>query len=94
MFFQPGLLSANSAASRRQSFEPNHIVRKDSFVKRFALLLIQFFVHVNQEKRCCYTMVDSATAASQNGFCSYKLSSHKKTNIMQIVTKILQFLFI
>ncbi len=26
-------------------------------------------------------------AASQNGFCSYKLSFHKKTNIMQIMTK-------
>ncbi len=26
-------------------------------------------------------------AASQNGFCSYKLSIHKKANIMQIMTK-------
>jgi hypothetical protein len=26
-------------------------------------------------------------AASQNGFCSYKLSINKKTNIMQIMTK-------
>jgi hypothetical protein len=31
--------------------------------------------------------VDSAMAASQNGFCSYKLSIHKKINIMQIMTK-------
>jgi hypothetical protein len=31
--------------------------------------------------------VDSAMAASQNGFCSFKLSIHKKTNIMQIMTK-------
>ncbi len=31
--------------------------------------------------------VDSSMAASQNGFCSFKLSIHKKTNIMQIVTK-------
>jgi hypothetical protein len=31
--------------------------------------------------------VDSAMAASQNGFCSYKLSIHKKTNKMQIMTK-------
>jgi hypothetical protein len=31
--------------------------------------------------------VDSAMAASQNGFCSYKLSIYKKTNIMQIMTK-------
>jgi hypothetical protein len=29
-------------------------------------------------KRCCYITVDSAVAASQNGFCSYKLSIHKK----------------
>ncbi len=29
-------------------------------------------------------------AASQNGFCSYKLSFHKKTNIMQIMQKVLQ----
>jgi hypothetical protein len=26
-------------------------------------------------------------AASQNGVCSYKRSNHKKTNIMQIMTK-------
>jgi len=26
-------------------------------------------------------------AASQNGFCSYKLSFNEKTNIMQIMTK-------
>jgi hypothetical protein len=26
-------------------------------------------------------------AATQNGFCSYKLSFHKKTNVMQIMTK-------
>jgi hypothetical protein len=36
----------------------------------------------------------SAMAASRNGFGSYKLSIHKKTNVMQIMTKILQFLFI
>ncbi len=36
---------------------------------------------------CCYITVDSAMAASQNGFCSYKLSFLKKTNIMQIMTK-------
>ncbi len=29
--------------------------------------------------------------ASQNGFCSYKLSIHKKTNIMQIMTKNITF---
>jgi hypothetical protein len=37
--------------------------------------------------RCCYITLDSAMAASQNGFCSYKLSIHKKTNIIQISTK-------
>jgi hypothetical protein len=37
--------------------------------------------------RCFYITVDSAMAASQNGFCSYKLSIHKKTNIMHIITK-------
>ncbi len=34
---------------------------------------------------CCYITVDSAMAASQNGFCSYSI--HKKTNIMQIMSK-------
>jgi hypothetical protein len=37
--------------------------------------------------RCCYITVATAIAASQNGFCSYKLSIHKKINIMQIMTK-------
>ncbi len=36
---------------------------------------------------CCYITVDSAMAASQNGFCPDKLSIHKKTDIMQIMTK-------
>jgi hypothetical protein len=31
--------------------------------------------------------VDSAMAASQNKFCSYKLSIHEKTNILQIMTE-------
>ncbi len=29
----------------------------------------------------------NTVASSQNGFCSYKLSIHKKINIMQIITK-------
>ncbi len=33
-------------------------------------------------------------AASQNGFCSDKLSIHKKTNIMQIMTKNYNFYFL
>jgi hypothetical protein len=41
--------------------------------------------------RRCYITVDSAMAASQNGYCSYKLSIHKKTNIMQIMTKNITF---
>ncbi len=40
---------------------------------------------------CCYIMVDSAMAASQNGFCSYKVSIHMKTKIMQIMIKIIKF---
>ncbi len=36
---------------------------------------------------CCYNKVDSAMAESQNGFCSFKSSIHKKTNFMQIMTK-------
>ncbi len=40
---------------------------------------------------CCYITVDSAMVASQNGFCSCKLSIKKKTNIMQIMTKKITF---
>ncbi len=32
-------------------------------------------------------MLESAMAASQNRFCPYTLSFHKKANIMQIMTK-------
>ncbi len=39
------------------------------------------------QERCCYITVESAVAASQNGFCSYKLSIRKKTNPMQIMSK-------
>ncbi len=35
-----------------------------------------------QTKRCCYIMVDTAKATSQNGCCSYKLSLDKKTIIL------------
>jgi hypothetical protein len=38
--------------------------------------------------------VDSGMAASQNGFCSYKFSIHKKTNIMQIMTIYITIFFI
>jgi hypothetical protein len=34
---------------------------------------------------CCYKTVDSATAASPYGFCSDKLSLHRKTNVIQIL---------
>ena len=36
---------------------------------------------------CCYIIVDFATAASQNGFSTYKLSLHNKTNTFQKITK-------
>ncbi len=39
------------------------------------------------EYRCCYITVDSAMAALQKGFCSYKLSIHKKTYTTQIMIK-------
>jgi hypothetical protein len=51
---------------------------------RFAGRDFQDFVRT---QRCFYIRVDSAMAASQNGFCSYKLSIHKKIKIMQIMTK-------
>jgi hypothetical protein len=38
--------------------------------------------------------VDSATAASQNGFCSYWLSPEKKATIILNMTKTLQFLLL
>jgi hypothetical protein len=34
-------------------------------------------------QRCCYMTVDFATAASQTGFSTCKLSLHKKTKIIQ-----------
>ena len=40
------------------------------------------------KKRCCsYKTVDSATAASQNGLCSYEFFLHEKTNDIQKMTK-------
>jgi hypothetical protein len=45
------------------------------------------FESTELENRCCYITVDSTMAASQNGFCSHKLHIHKKSNIMQILTK-------
>ncbi len=47
-----------------------------------------------KDLRCCYVTVESAMAASQNGFCSSKLSIQKNINIMQIMRKILHFLWI
>jgi hypothetical protein len=41
---------------------------------------------------CCYITVDSAMVPSQNGFCSYKIFIHKKTDLMQIMTKNITFL--
>jgi hypothetical protein len=41
----------------------------------------------NQHATIGAATADSAMAASQNGFCSCKLAIHKKTNILQIMTK-------
>jgi hypothetical protein len=51
------------------------------------LLVLIYSQYFNLLKWCCYITVDSAMAASQNGFCSYNLSFNKKTNILQILTK-------
>ncbi len=48
-----------------------------------------FFANKKAVHKCI--TVDSAMTVSQNGFCSYKLSIHKKTNIMQIMTKNIKF---
>jgi hypothetical protein len=53
-----------------------------------------FHSEVGSNGAAIYIMVDSAMAASLNGFCSCKLSNLKKTNIVQIMTKILHFLLI
>jgi hypothetical protein len=45
------------------------------------------------QNRCCYITVDSAMAASQNEFYFNKLSIHKQTNIMQIMTKNITIFF-
>jgi hypothetical protein len=57
------------------------------YIQGSVLLVLIYTPYFNLLKWCCYITVDSAMAASQNGFCSYNLSFHKKTNIMQIVTK-------
>jgi hypothetical protein len=36
---------------------------------------------------CCYITVDFATVAVQNGFCTYKLYLHEKTNFIQKISK-------
>ncbi len=41
----------------------------------------------------CYKTVDSATTASRYGFCSDKLSLHRKTNIVQIMTETVHFYY-
>ncbi len=48
----------------------------------------------SKDNRCCYIKVDSAMTASRNGFCSYKLSIHKKTIICRLWPKILQFFYL
>ncbi len=54
-------------------------------------------IHINRitlirSRCCCYIMVKSAMVASQNGFCSYKLSRHDNNNIIQNMTKSSSFL--
>jgi hypothetical protein len=60
-------------------------------VRRFAG---RGFPDFERTQRYCYITVDSAMAASQNGICSYKIFIHKKTYIMQIMTKILLFFYL
>ncbi len=43
--------------------------------------------------RCCYPTLDFATAPSQNRISIYKLSLHKKTNIIQKMSKTIRFLY-
>ncbi len=53
-------------------------------VRRFAG---RDFLDFMRTQRFFYITMDSAMAASQNGFCSYKLAIHKKTKIMRIMTE-------
>ncbi len=46
----------------------------------------------NPNQRNCYKTVNFAIVASQNGFCSEKLSFHKKTKIRKITKKIRFFI--
>ncbi len=46
------------------------------------------------QERCCYITVESAMAASQNGFCSCKLSIRKKPIQCRLCQKTLQKIFI
>ncbi len=57
------------------------------YIQGSVLLVLIYSQYFDLLKWCCYITVDSAMAASKNGFCSYNLSFHKKTIIMQIMTK-------
>jgi hypothetical protein len=57
------------------------------YIQGSVLLVLIYSQYFNLLKWWCYLTVDSAMAASQNGICSYNLSFHKKTKIIQIITK-------
>ncbi len=65
----------------KSAVETENIHREVQIIEYNPCIMMMFW--------CCPIPVDSAMVASQNGFCSYKLSIHKKTNIMEIMTKIL-----
>jgi hypothetical protein len=67
-------------------------IRPDEQHVRFMLHSAPHPPHHEVTKRYCYITVDSAMVASQNRFCPYKLSIHKKTNIMKIMAKYYIFL--
>jgi hypothetical protein len=50
-------------------------------------------VRRERQRACFYITVDFATAASQNGFHTYKLFLHKKTNINQKIRFLITFIF-
>ncbi len=61
----------------------------------YAHMLFHFFICSPLFRniiRCCYIMVDFATAASQNGFSARSFPLYKKTNVNQKMTKSIRFL--
>ncbi len=54
-------------------------------------MLLSSFLEEQLPLSGCYITVDFATAVSQNGFRTFKLFFHKKTIIIQKVTKTLDY---